>query len=175
MHATKAANGATYAAVDMELMRATRRENRRAGVYHGNQTVVLRLRRAARTGGQLAVERGDKLLNLRLHLAHFLAHIENDHDAGEVHAQISRQVENQRRERISATLPHRSRTRWRRARGSCRRCRTRPGPRFPAPATPAPDRSSVPPRRGAAGSSSAPSLPRESNCPEFPNSPTVFA
>src|SRR5262245_32555615 len=49
-------------------------------------------RRVARR--QFRVEAGDELLDLGLHLAHLLTHVQNDFDAGQVDAQIARQVEN---------------------------------------------------------------------------------
>src|SRR5271166_4499626 len=42
---------------------------------------------------KLAADKFDERFHLRLHLSHFVAHIENDFDAREVDAQFARQVE----------------------------------------------------------------------------------
>ena len=42
---------------------------------------------------ELGIQAADELLDLPLHLAHLFAHIENDLDARQVHAQIARKMQ----------------------------------------------------------------------------------
>ena len=65
--------------------------------------------------GHFLIQRGDELLDLPLHLRHLLAHVEDDLDAGQIDAQIARQMQN----RLPAAPDPR------RCRGACcRRCGT---------------------------------------------------
>src|SRR5215469_9088761 len=66
----------------------------RASVNNRDQAIAVVGRSGARRAGdQFAIQGGDELLNLQLHLAHLLAHVENDLDAREVHAQVAREVQ----------------------------------------------------------------------------------
>ena len=64
------------------------------GVDHGNQpgpVAVAGLGIAAPR--QFAVQGGDELLDLVLHLAHLLPHVQDDLHTRQVHAEIARQVQ----------------------------------------------------------------------------------
>src|ERR1022692_2099855 len=66
---------------------------RGTGVDDGDQAVVqVGNGWAAGMGEQLAVQGGDEFLDLRLHFAHLLAHVEDDLHAGEVDAEIAGEV-----------------------------------------------------------------------------------
>ena len=65
----------------------------RAGVDYGDQAVArVGSGRASVVGGQFAIQGGDELLDLRLHVAHLFAHVQDDLDAGEIDAEIAGEV-----------------------------------------------------------------------------------
>src|SRR5438094_288076 len=56
-------------------------------INHPDQRIFrLHRRRTRMPRHELVVQRSYKLLDLRLHLPHLLAHVENDLDPGQVHA-----------------------------------------------------------------------------------------
>src|SRR4051794_20682533 len=80
---------------DREPVYALLTPDRRAGVDHRNEAVArFRRRRPAVVRHQLAIQRGHELLYLRLHVAHLLAHVQDDFDARKIHAEVARQVQN---------------------------------------------------------------------------------
>ena len=62
--------------------------------YRDEAVLFFRSGLGAGAVGKFAVEGAEEILNLMLHLGHFLAHVENNFDARQVDAQVASEVEN---------------------------------------------------------------------------------
>src|SRR5215472_99411 len=69
---------------------------RRSGSANGNEGALARIGVSlAGPKSDFLVYKADKLLHLPVHLFHALAHLQNDRDSGNVHAQIAGQVQDE--------------------------------------------------------------------------------
>src|SRR4051794_35012168 len=77
-----------------ELLPAAACRGRWARIDDGDEAVAVFKRRPRAPCHQLAIQGSDEFLDLRLHLAHLLAHVEDDLHASQIYAEIAREVQN---------------------------------------------------------------------------------